>query len=610
MSNFQTYKDLIKQHDVISFDLFDTLLIRSFIKPNDLFYYLERKFSCLNFATNRENAEKIYYSKNTENKEANIDDIYNNMNHRYRFLKKVELNYEYNDLEERKDIKLIYEYARNTCKRIIIVTDTYFKRDFILNLLNKNNYKDFYKVYISNELNKRKDNGSLWRYILDDLGVSPDRIIHFGDNRRSDVIIASKFSIKGIFIKKISKQFFEQNKVYKNFYKQNKQSEIIPLVCGLLAKQKFLYPNMSYWESIGYQLAGPLGLSYCAWILDSIYYKYPNISTCLFVARDGYILKEIFDKLLQARSDLISTAGSSLYYIWNEGNAKGNKRETKYFYAPRLLINKFFNLDKINKALKSDELDLYSKYLKDNFKDNKTCVIDTIGGSLSAQRAIENIFNSKVVGFYWLTLRKYHSDSVNEFVFEQHTHSFYCKNNMCDFVEFMFTAPELPIIGVQNLPDGRIVPKYQQNISEFEQIRIKIAEEIKIGACRFVDDYIKTFGDTKLYFNSFECASLVDSFIRCKSLKDIDMFSNIYKSPFPDNSKYVPLLSSKGLNSIHSLKRLVWKTYIQKVILCLAYPIYVCSLNRHVYLSLFPFIEYKIFEIIFWRFHIVIGSRI
>ncbi len=42
-------KSEILKYDVISFDIFDTLLLRPFIKPTDLFWYIETKYNIKGF---------------------------------------------------------------------------------------------------------------------------------------------------------------------------------------------------------------------------------------------------------------------------------------------------------------------------------------------------------------------------------------------------------------------------------------------------------------------------------------------------------------------------------------------------------------------------------
>ncbi|GAA8357863.1 hypothetical protein KH0195_23590 [Helicobacter pylori] len=46
-------KSEILKYDVISFDIFDTLLLRPFIKPTDLFLYIETKYNIIRFSSSK-----------------------------------------------------------------------------------------------------------------------------------------------------------------------------------------------------------------------------------------------------------------------------------------------------------------------------------------------------------------------------------------------------------------------------------------------------------------------------------------------------------------------------------------------------------------------------
>ena len=51
-------KYLIEKHNTISFDIFDTLLLRPYAKPTDLFKHLEKLENAQGFAAERVMAEK------------------------------------------------------------------------------------------------------------------------------------------------------------------------------------------------------------------------------------------------------------------------------------------------------------------------------------------------------------------------------------------------------------------------------------------------------------------------------------------------------------------------------------------------------------------------
>lgn len=53
----------IDEVSVVSFDIFDTLLLRPYIKPEDLFLHIEKIYGRSGFAEQRMNAENLFYRK-------------------------------------------------------------------------------------------------------------------------------------------------------------------------------------------------------------------------------------------------------------------------------------------------------------------------------------------------------------------------------------------------------------------------------------------------------------------------------------------------------------------------------------------------------------------
>ena len=128
---------LIDKKTVISFDIFDTLLLRPFVKPADLFTYIEQITKKNDFAYARQNAETVFYNKFGYSKEANIEDIYSVMPDEYAELKDLELNLESTGLKINQEVKKIYDYAVEKGKTIIIASDMYLPSDFIESVLKK-----------------------------------------------------------------------------------------------------------------------------------------------------------------------------------------------------------------------------------------------------------------------------------------------------------------------------------------------------------------------------------------------------------------------------------------------------------------------------------------
>ncbi|MBO7219405.1 MAG: hypothetical protein J6V40_05475, partial [Clostridia bacterium] len=81
--NFLLVKYKLLHYDVVSFDIFDTLILRPFQTPSDLFMVLGDKFNQINFKNIRYNAEQ-YVRNNMSAKEGHrevtIYDIYKEVN--------------------------------------------------------------------------------------------------------------------------------------------------------------------------------------------------------------------------------------------------------------------------------------------------------------------------------------------------------------------------------------------------------------------------------------------------------------------------------------------------------------------------------------------------
>lgn len=74
--------NLIKNRKVVSFDIFDTLLIRPFLRPTDIFRYIEIEYSIAGFAEERVFAERRARAT-IGKREVTLDDIYGCISENY-----------------------------------------------------------------------------------------------------------------------------------------------------------------------------------------------------------------------------------------------------------------------------------------------------------------------------------------------------------------------------------------------------------------------------------------------------------------------------------------------------------------------------------------------
>lgn len=339
--------------DYVSFDIFDTLILRPFFFPTDLFEILsnelnEQLSAIVDFKHIRINSEiecrKRFSVIAPSKEEISIDEIYQFIFENYVFDEKLikELKAREKELEieycyTRQKGKDFYECALEADKKIIICSDMYLDRITIEKILKNNGYYDYEKLYLSSELDMTKAQKSLYKFVQKDLQCQDaDKIVHIGDNWESDVINAAACGWQSKHLPKTTDllQHFNPGiytgEAFDNIFKKNDYADYIESVYSFTGNRSvlalianYLYDNpfqsinyMSDFNSnpnvIGYYVVGPHLLALSKWIMDIVEKK--NIPTIHFVARDGYLVKKAFDILntTNAKSNYLRLSRKSL----------------------------------------------------------------------------------------------------------------------------------------------------------------------------------------------------------------------------------------------------------------------------------------------------------
>ncbi len=196
----------------VSFDIFDTLLLRPVFRPADFFILMNGDFKRLmpdyenTFLVTRLAAEKSARMV-SENGEVTIGEIYSEMVKNYDIteevaekLKSTEISLEVNGCYARKTAKLLYDFVIENGKKVIISDDSYLSTNTIKEILEKNGFTKYEKLYISCEVNKTKSSGSMYQHIMEDNTLSADEILHIGDDFALDVEMPRKLGIESCYM--------------------------------------------------------------------------------------------------------------------------------------------------------------------------------------------------------------------------------------------------------------------------------------------------------------------------------------------------------------------------------------------------------------------------
>ncbi len=594
----QSLKQKINHSSVISFDIFDTLLIRPYVHPTDVFLHMEKVFHKPLFFEERVKAEKNARLNHSDLEDVTYDMIYDEISEDYKEMKQKELAWEKMILRQNPEMKQVYDYAKQAGKKIVIASDMYLPTNFLANILQKNDYDGYQKIYVSGDINARKGNGSMYTLILHDMHIKPEQLLHIGDNKRSDYKEPLKMHIKTERYKKIHNRFLNSNKRYSSLRKELKNSLGLSILLQIMAygwiKRK--YPiKQDYWQKLGYQYAGPVGYAYTRFVEQTA--KENNIEALLFVARDGYLLEKIFTKLSPNIAHSYVYAPRLLNHICRLDYRKDTPQQAQYiidFYTkehPSLVQNisdPYAFIDEHKKhfeTLATAQMNNYKKQIKQKIPQVKNyALVDTITGQFSSQKLLESALSQEILGIYWGICEKEHINRYNYKSFvgvhtNQDTEPFgnYFTNNW-NFMEFLMTSPEHPIINLDK--DGS--PIYTTENNKYEMYRSTVYPHIVTGALDFTQDIKTWFNGNDIYLSAKDIVSWVNSYIEYPQNQDIKQMNKIKISENSTHQIWTPLFSAKiGLfdfikspqRSIKTIKKIIWRTPKQSLLLCIAKPL-------------------------------------
>ncbi len=339
-SSFDWYENIKRQIcsleiKIVSFDVFETLIQRPFLKPSDLFNFLSYEYnknrsSFVDFKTIRIEAEtqcrkKIALTRPSI-EEITLDEIYDEIAaetvippETLTRLKELEIHLELKFCQVRKTGKELYDLALESGKKIILCSDMYLPGEAVKEILKKNGYSGYQNLYLSSELKRTKSQKSLFNHIKKDLGLKNGQsILHIGDNWVSDVENSKACGWNSAHLPSSSDMFCGNNpgiysgksfsKIYLNNDREFDYRNMINdfpsfnALLGMAANKIFDNPYQSFHPDsdfngspvyVGYYVVGFYLLGIVRW-LEKIA-RERKIPTIHFVARDGFLPKQAFD---------------------------------------------------------------------------------------------------------------------------------------------------------------------------------------------------------------------------------------------------------------------------------------------------------------------------
>lgn len=532
-SRIEELKGEIDKNRIISFDIFDTLVLRNVLKPKDVFKVVEiivaEKFKIKGFAKARveaENKARLFSKK----EDIKLDDIYKSLDKKFNEnkekIKKIELDVEQKFIIANPFMKEVYEYALEKNKDIYIISDMYLPKEFLEDTLKKIGYTGYKKLYVSGDVNKTKGSGSLYELVKKENKIkNTNEWIHIGDNTISDIMSAKNKGLNAFYYEppytKISQKNMplKESIMYAIQYNKTKN--------GL---------DVETFNKIGIECVSSIFYGFCDWLARFT----STQDNLIFLSRDGYFPIKVFELIKKKRNldkytKYLLTSRKAYQIpayalmdkkdvieqltLWNSQlnhkitikdvykqvgiDAKEFLEEIKSFgFKDENVVLDFTNREKVKKLIAltygkikenlEARLDLVKEYLKEEKMDTfKQLNIVDIGWRGSIHNAMQKILPNDVMGFYFGT---------NEFVYDEirvNTLGYYFDlgfpienkqytiDNIMMF-ELIFNSPEQSLLRFEKDKNGKIKPVFSDKKNTYG----KKLDVMQKAALSTIKDYL------------------------------------------------------------------------------------------------------------------------
>lgn len=300
-------RELIEQHDIISFDIFDTLLTRRIQRPRDIFQVMDSKLEGKSYCFSKERIEAEDSFSGGYN--PNFHEIYEKMQKKLGLsetetedLKQLEIAVEKQFLVCRYKMCEILHWAVKIGKRVCIVSDMYWTKEMLRQLLTELGIFGYEDIWVSCEYRKSKQSGLYEIYREETAKEGQGRYLHIGDNFYSDILAAQNAGIEAYQIYSV------QEKLERSIYAKclsHVHSLEENIVASLFAETAFNDPfritngvgklKIIDTEEITKLCIAPVICKYVLWLAQKV--KADNCDFVILPSRDGFLIEKMYQRL-------------------------------------------------------------------------------------------------------------------------------------------------------------------------------------------------------------------------------------------------------------------------------------------------------------------------
>lgn len=301
-------RELIKQHDIISFDIFDTLLTRRIQRPRDIFQVMDVRLGekpyC--FSKERIEAEDSF----PEGYNPNFHEIYDKIQEKLALdkketevLKQLEIAVEKQFLVCRHKMCELLRWTVEIGKKVCLVSDMYWTREMLQALLEAFGISGYERIWVSCECRKTKQSGLYAVYREETAESGQESYLHIGDNFYSDILAAQNVGIDAYQIYSVQEKL-ERSVYAKCLSHVHSLEENIGV--SIFAETAFNDPfritdgvgklKITNTEEMTKLCIAPVVCKYVLWLAQKV--RTDSCDFVIFPSRDGFLIEQMYQRLM------------------------------------------------------------------------------------------------------------------------------------------------------------------------------------------------------------------------------------------------------------------------------------------------------------------------
>jgi FMN phosphatase YigB (HAD superfamily) len=335
---------------LISFDIFDTVLTRKAYEPDAVMRYAGHRLMmrfplATNFFEKRKNAEHKAREIKAFQGDVGLNEIYDCFERNdiwtpevIKTARDLECETDLRTMMPRDEIVQLVRNAKNRGIRVVAISDTYYELHEIVRILETLGLGDLFDhLYVSSAEQARKDRRDLYPHVKEKENVSYEHWLHVGDNEQSDMQVTGDYRMRHFHVMRppvLLDSFGFHFAQQKSTDAPKWVSELLigPAMMRLLPSAFCLHPQTSHAngttleekkaislldrplldspKNAGYVVFGPIIFAFLSWIIR--HQDRPK-NKIFFLAREGYSLTRIYNSIREMCPELNLPEGSYLF---------------------------------------------------------------------------------------------------------------------------------------------------------------------------------------------------------------------------------------------------------------------------------------------------------